>query len=84
MTPDSGTWTLIPKDAPGSPIVIDVWLDHFGGTEPQWFEHEQTLTVVWSDGRRKVYPWHAFVEAEYVPPTRATSQTYRKIVGAES
>lgn len=54
----------------GEPTHLPVTQNSDGSTEPQWWEGRETLTLVYDDGRRVVYPWHALAKAEYIKPVR--------------
>lgn len=69
-TEATGRWLLLLESlgVNGYTETIEIRGDAFGGTEPQWYEHENTLTFVWMDGRRQVWSWNAIVRADYTPP----------------
>lgn len=72
----AGQWKLtLARVEPGNSATIPVELTDTGGTEPEWYENEQTLTLVYRDGRRTVWSWANLLCADYTPPVRATEAT---------
>lgn len=67
-----GSWVLtLASVQTGNTATIPIVQLSMGATEPEWFGGEQTLTLVWLDGRRQVWPWANLLSADYTPPARA-------------